>query len=492
MPTKRFLAFFSATLLLTVLAGCGGSGTRIAGPPQGNFTNATLNGTYAFAISGTNSGGFFAVVGSFQANGNGAIVTGTEDINSQGSGVFTNLPITGTYSVRADGRTTASITSSQGTIALEFVLLNTASGLAIRFQNTATASGSVDVQNSGAFSLPALAGSFVFNISGVNNAGNPEDAAGLITFDSSGDITSGVFDDNNNGAVSLNQAVTPAGLAITNPNGGRGAATITAGALGTLAFVYYVVDANHLKVIETDNGFPLAGDAFRQTSATISGNFAFTMAGASGNPGTGAFVAGGILNTDGAGNIVNTSVEDVDNSGTLATAAAVTGTYSVSASTGRGTMQLNGGLSTLNLVVYPSTGGVQMLDVDASIVASGAALSQSGGPFSNASLNGGFGLNFSGANFSGLGAEVDAIGQFTTSGTGTLSGALDLNSGGALGANLALNGTYSVAANGRGTGTLTSSAGTQDIGVYMVNSSRALFIQSDAIQVATGLFVKQQ
>src|SRR5262249_20571518 len=112
--------------------------------------------------------------------------------------------------------------------------------------------------------------------------------------------------------------------------------------------------------------------------------------------------------------------------------------------------------------------------------------------FSNASLNGGFGLNFSGANFSGLGAEVDAIGQFTTSGTGTLSGALDLNSGGALGANLALNGTYSVAANGGGTGTLTSSAGTQDIGVYMVNSSRALFIQSDAIQVATGLFVKQQ
>lgn len=488
MPAKKLLAFFSAILLLTVLAGCGGSSNRSAGVPQGTFTNATLNGTYAFAVSGTNAGGFFAIAGNFQANGSGTITTGTEDINGQGTGVLTNLPITGTYSVRADGRTTASITSSNGTISLEFVLLNTASGLAIRFQNTATASGSVDLQTSSAFSLPTLAGSFVFNISGVDNLGNPEDAAGLIAFDGAGDITSGVFDDNDNGTVTLNQAVTPAGLAVTNPNGGRGTATVTAGALGTLTFVYYVVDANHLKVIETDAGFPLAGEAFRQTSATISGSFAFTLAGAT-SAGNGVFVAGGILNTDGAGNILNSSVEDVYNGGTLASAAPVTGTYAVSG--GRGTMQLNGGLGTLNLVVYPSTGGLQMLEADPSLVASGSAPTQSGGPFSTASINGAFGLNFTGANFGSL-SEVDAIAQFTTTGTGTLSGALDVNNGGALAANLALNGTYTVSANGRGTGTLTSSAGPMNITIYMINGSRALFIETDVTQVAAGSFVKQQ
>jgi hypothetical protein len=489
MTANRLLALFSATLLLTILAGCGGS-HPLAGVPQGNFTNASLNGTYAFAISGTNAGGFFAVAGNFQANGSGTIVTGLEDINSQGSGVFTNLPISGSYSVRADGRTSAAITSSQGTINLEFVLFNTSSGLAIRFQNTATASGSVDLQTSSAFSLPALAGSFALNLSGVDNAGNPETAAGLITLDAVGDISSGVVDDNDNGVLTTNVAVTAAPLAITNPNGGRGTATVTTPAapagLGTLHFVYYVVDANHLKLIETDAGFPLAGDAFRQSSASVSGNFAFTMAGAT-SAGNGIFVTGGILNTDGAGNIVGGSVQDVYNGGTLSSASAATGTYSLSG--GRGLMTLNGGLGALHLVFYPSTGGLQLMGIDPTIVASGSALAQSGGPFSNGSLNGGFGLNFTGVNVAN---EIDTIAQFTTSGTGTLSGALDVNSGGVLASNLSLTGNYTVAGNGRGTGALNSSAGTVNITLYMVSTSRALFIETDATQVSVGLLAKQQ
>src|SRR5215831_11823271 len=160
MTAKKLLALFSATLLLTVLSSCGGSSHTIAGPPQGGFTNASLNGTYAFAISGTNAGGFFTIAGNFQANGSGTIVSGLEDINSQGSGVLTGLAITGTYTVRADGRTNVTLTSSNGTINLELVLFNTSSGLAIRFQSTASASGSVDLQSSSAFSLPTLAGSF--------------------------------------------------------------------------------------------------------------------------------------------------------------------------------------------------------------------------------------------------------------------------------------------------------------------------------------------
>src|SRR5437899_1803489 len=91
---------FFSLLLVLFLSGCG-STNSMAPPPTGNFSNASLNGSYAFTLSGTNAGGPFAVAGQFQANGAGTITGGTEDINSPGTvGVLTNQPITsGTYAV---------------------------------------------------------------------------------------------------------------------------------------------------------------------------------------------------------------------------------------------------------------------------------------------------------------------------------------------------------------------------------------------------------
>jgi len=76
---------------LVALAGCGGS-SAFAPPPVGTFNNASFNGAYAFSFSGTNSLGFFSMAGSLQADGNGHIIAGVEDVNSA-SGVFTNLSI---------------------------------------------------------------------------------------------------------------------------------------------------------------------------------------------------------------------------------------------------------------------------------------------------------------------------------------------------------------------------------------------------------------
>src|SRR5262249_28105087 len=155
-----------------------------------------------------------------------------------------------------------------------------------------------------AFSLPTLAGSFAFNVSGADNLARPAAAAGLITFDSSGDIsTTGVLDQNDNGTVTLNDAVPITGLALSAPVNGRSTLTVPTTLLGTLHFAVHIVDANHFKLVETDGGFPLVGEAFRQTTAAVSGSFAFTVAGAS-FIGNGVFVAGGILNTDGAGHFL--------------------------------------------------------------------------------------------------------------------------------------------------------------------------------------------
>jgi hypothetical protein len=489
LRTNRLLLLFVLSFLAVFLmAGCG-NGAQTRPPAPNGFTNASLNGTYAFALSGTNASGAFTVAGSFQANGNGTITGGTEDFNSS-STLLTNLGITGTYAVRSDGRTTATLTAASVTpnlvINLDFVLLNTSTGLAIRFQPTATGSGSIDLQTSSAFNLTTLAGTYAFSIAGVDSAGNPEAAVGQVGIDSSGDITGGTLDDNDNFFASTNP-VQIGPLAVSNPVNGRGTATITTTGLGALHFVYYVVDSNHLKLIEVDPGFPLGGDAFRQTSTTVSGSFAFTLAGTTSALNT--FVAGGIINTDGAGNVLSSSVEDSDNGITFLPAASVSGPYAVSG--GRGTMTLNGGLQNLHLVFYPSTGGLLMLDVDSTLVASGAALSQSGGPFSNNSLSGSFGLNLTGVDLV-AGTEVDGIAQFTTAGTGSLSGAFDFNDGGSLFNSLALNGNYSVSANGRGTATLSpSTLGTFHVFFYMASGSRVLFLQSDVPQVSVGVFASQ-
>lgn len=495
--SKRAVLILSASFLIVTLAGCGGGVQTTTGNPSG-FTNSSFKGAYSFAISGNNGGGFFAVVGSVTADGNGNITGGTADINSPGTGVLlTNVALTGSYNVRSDGRSVSTITTSglnpNLTFGVDFVILSGSKALVIRFDQNGTASGTIDLQDSSAFNLASLAGAFAFNISGVDSAGNPESSVGLINTNSTGGITSGTQDVNDNLAVSTNVAMTPGTLTAPGGNG-RGTATIN-GPLGSLHFAYYVVDANHLKVVGTDGGGPfLAGDAFRQSSSTVSGNFVFTLAGAT-TAGHGAFVAGGVLNTDGAGNILNSSVEDFDNGGinlSPAGGSTVTGTYSVSA--GRGTMQLNSGI-TLNLAFYPSTGGLQMLDIDNSIVASGAALQQTGGPFNNGSINNSYGLNFTGV--AGLTTispvEIDSIAQFTATGNGTFTGAMDINNFGALSNSLSLNGNYSLNPNGRGTGGLRTSFGTFTIVLYVANNSQVLFVEMDESfgQVAVGSFTAQ-
>src|SRR5262249_4510543 len=157
----------------------------------------------------TNGGGFFTMAGSFQANGSGNITGGTLDINSPGTvGVLTNLPLTGTYIVHADGRGAATLNpSGSNSVNLDFVLLSSQHGALIRFDGNATASGSLDIRTASAFNLASLAGTFVFNISGADGGGQsppPHASAGVLTVDGSGNLTTGVQDTSDNGVPTMN------------------------------------------------------------------------------------------------------------------------------------------------------------------------------------------------------------------------------------------------------------------------------------------------
>ena len=217
---------------------------------MGPFSASSLSGMYALSLTGVNSFGFFAYAASFQADGHGNIVSGVEDLNS-GSGVFTNVPLNGTYTVGADGRGVATINSAAAVITLDFVMISSNRALVVRFNNNSTASGSLDLQDSSAFSNTTIQGAFAFDLSGVDVRGNTFATAGNFAPNGSGAITSGIQDLNDSGAVSTNQSLTGSYNVAGNANG-RGSVTLVT-SVGTLSFVAYVVNANQLKLMEIDS-----------------------------------------------------------------------------------------------------------------------------------------------------------------------------------------------------------------------------------------------
>jgi hypothetical protein len=477
--SNRFPLFIATIVVLIVISGCGGGGHLSFPTPQGTFTNANLNGPYAFSYTGSDAGGFLAVAGSFQADGNGHITSGTQDINS-GAAVRTNAAITGTYTVRADGRGSATLNSPAGNTTIDFVLVAGGHALVTRFDANATGSGTIDLQTTSAFSNAALAGSFAFSLSGIDTGGVPLAVAGNFTSDAAGNLTAGIDDSNDNGIITTNDPMTGS---IPVAATGRGSATLNT-FRGALHFAYYVVDANHLKVVGTDVIPALGGEAFRQTgpfnNASVSGPFAFTIAGAdllNGAP----FAAGGVLTSNGAGNIT-AGIEDFNDAGVITTNATFTGTYALAA-TGRGTLTLTTTAGTFNFVMYPSSGGVLVLEIDVRFLTSGAALQQQTTAFTSGSLQGTYGMNFTGATTS---AELDSIAEFTADGVNKITGIIDLNNSGAITFGQPLTGTFNAAANGRTTMPLQTPLGTQNMVVYLVNANRALFIEVDTSLVAAG------
>ena len=488
MRTHNPLIGLVLITFLIVLTGCG-AGIKVTNgqpPPtvSGPYTNANLNGSYAFLISGTNTG-FFSIAGSFQANGAGMITAGTEDINSPGTGVLmNNVAITGTYVVLADGRTTANITSPAGNFVLDFVLLSNQHGLAMRFNNNATASGTVDLQDSSSFSATVMQGAFAFSLTGADHGGNLESTAGAFTtlnVNNVDTIQTGVEDFNDNGAPSVNRVLSGS---FTNPVTGRGTATFTTN-IAALNFVYYVVNANHLLLVETDSQPVLAGNAFRQTVSAIPATLVFTMFGSAG---TSAISTGAILKTDGNNNVLTGSTEDVNKSGTVTQNIPISGVYSAILN-GRATITLPGSTGLSNLVIFPTSAGFLVMSVDGSTVATGTGFAQQTTTPPNTLLSSRFGFSLVGSNTMG---PVDAIAQFTGDGAGNITGNLDENSNGSLAGGLALTGTYSFAATGRGTSALKSTAGNMNLILYMINGSQVIFLEADTGQVATGGFQTQQ
>src|SRR6266567_2836504 len=264
-----------------VLTGCGGGGIShvITPPPSGNFSNSNLNGTYVFSVIGSDVNGFpLQLTGTLTADGNGSVTGGAFDLNNPNGLGVGNLSIGSgsTYGVTADGRGTATVNTSSGTFGFDFVLTSSEHGLITEFDNGGTGSGALDLQT--AVSQTQLAQPYAVSLTGFDSGLSPMSTLAAFTLDGTGTMTNGVQDVNDSETV-LTQ-LTLGGTLLVGATGAPSVAQlVTQTTLGTLSFDVYVIDANHLKFIETEGAAFLVGDAFPQQTSVAAATNVFTVAG---------------------------------------------------------------------------------------------------------------------------------------------------------------------------------------------------------------------
>jgi hypothetical protein len=485
------------SIFLTV--GCGS--TSLPKANSNGFSTSNVNGTYVFSSEGSDSNGNFLVLaGAFAADGSGGVKGGTMDVID--TGITPASPVaqtitSGSYRVNTDGRGQVTLTSSVGTFTLDFVLTTTPSsvsthGLISEFDTNGSGSGTLDLQTA-VTSLSQLAGPYAFNFSGIDNSGSSFAATGAFTLDSNGNITagSGIEDFNAGGSIFAGETLT-GGPATLGSGTAPGSIAMTTSSF-PLTFDFYPIDSTHLKFIETDFTEILVGDAFTQTGASIpQGPMVFTMAGGI----TAPIVVGGLMtSTNGLGDF-SSGLEDVNDAGSVSPAQLqFSGNAAGAASTGgRVVVNLTGFSPAIQWVIYPSSGGLLLLETDAANVMQGVAYAKSATSFS-AGTSIGYGLNLTGANQN---SEIDDIAQFNamTATSNNMTGILDENDQGSLVGNLPLTGTYTPDSPATGRGSiLVPSLGTPLGGLsleyYVVDDSTVLTIEVDTGQVSAGSFELQ-
>jgi hypothetical protein len=171
------------------------------------------------------------------------------------------------------------------------------------------------------------------------------------------------------------------------------------------------------------------------------------------------------------------------------------GSYAVQDNvTGRTTMSLTVGGSTLQYALYPQANGAfSMVELDTNVMAS-RALMQSGG-FSSGTFFGQYAFNLSGSDFVVNPGEEELVGQINPNGGSTLSGSVAINDNGAQTSSGTLSATspgYTVAANGRGSLPLGVNSGAfGTFTIYVVDSNTTLFLETDNSHVLAGIAQKQ-
>ena len=272
----RRLALLAISLCGALLAACGGGNSNPAPPPpSGTFSNASLSGHYAFAMSGADgvTGAYTARVGSIVADGAGRITSGLEDVVNLGTGSpASQVSFSGgTYQILSNGRGVMGLNvTGGGTLQLSFCLKSNAQGFLVQTDGNASTSGNLSLQTPSEFSANSLVGKYVFDFSGISFAGSSPSiisTIGQFSTDGNGNVTGGVTDVNDGSFTPSGPLAIPASTYQLDSSGngtsfGRGTMTLSG-----KSYAFYIVDNTQINVLEEDQAGGAEGPAFLQTGA---------------------------------------------------------------------------------------------------------------------------------------------------------------------------------------------------------------------------------
>ncbi|HEV8075288.1 MAG TPA: hypothetical protein VGP66_05540 [Candidatus Acidoferrum sp.] len=521
----RRIFHLAAIALAVSMAACGGSGSTITPPPPaGNFSNASLNGQYAFSMSGVdlNSGAYIARVGSFAADGQGHVTAGLEDVLDLGSGspasqlTFSN----GTYQIQANGRGVIVLNvSGGGALQLSASLQSSSQGYLVQTDGLASTSGSVELQKPLQFSANAINGKYVFDFSGISFAGTTPSVISLVGefgADGNGNVTGGTADVNDSAFAPTGATVLTASIyqLDTNGNGtnfGRGTMT-----LDGRTFAFYIVDNTRVELLEEDSFGGSSGPAILQTgviptqNSGFSGSFAFLTGGSETTGNFGPIARVGRFTADGAGGIGTISFFENNDGNTtqLTPSSGISNTsYAIdtsNAGSGRGTFTFrNSSVGTVTYVFYlssPTRAAIQ--DVSAAVVTDGTMVSQSAASFTAASLAGNYSFSWSGVELVAPSPfDENYVGQYaqTSAATSNIAGAVDyaqlglntINTNGVT-LNAGISGTLTIAGDGTQNNTYKiviggPSAFTVNFVAYLGDNGTVLVVCSDGNRTTAGV-----
>jgi hypothetical protein len=452
-------------------------------------TTATAN--FVFYASGIQNdanadvyslAGVVAIAMTASGDGSFAVISGEQDFND-GDGTTSPQPSGdfisgGSLVVAGDGSGNATLTlitnnsalgaSGTETLALAYTTLSS-HALIIQFDGSATSSGSLDLQSATAAPVSA---SFSFTDTGADASGAPVADGGVFAVDASSNIT-GTYDLNDGGTVTLANMIPATGV-TAGPTDSLGRGNVIGGLAGAPSINYYMVGPEVIRTINVDSGDTAVGSAYGQGAQT--GMFSPTSIGRSVfelGSGVGFYAADGQFTTVPATPSFS-GIADVNESvldgGPIATAAALSGTYTMGTN-GYGGMTFTTSPTadvvtfgiyavdpTLNILdpnnttTAASEGGALIAEMDPNLVGTGILVPQEATPdFTDVAQAYAFGGTGDTGDSATGAPEFDFLGEGTISagvfsGAGALSDPFDALTGGTAGvvsSNATFAGTFS-------------------------------------------------
>jgi len=394
-PTESGTSTFTATVTDSTSATANANLGITINSPSPCVNNGNLNGNYAFLFQGWYSAQtYLNFAGSLVADGNGNITSGQADQNDPVKGPQ-QWTLTGTYCLASNNLGTMNINNGNGAHTYAIVVQSGGNGSVMPDDatNPIVMSGVFFKQDTSAFSTGKFTGNYAFGFSGVGGSENRYAMAGAFSSDGQGNLTNGELDADEINGNPINATFSANDFTVASS--GRGTVTLNVSGVGAGDFAFYVVDATHLLMIQTDAiggplGSVLSGQVLQQSGLTGNdtdldgiGVFAMEQIDFACTP-VCPEVLVGLLTTDGSGNI--TSLAGDDNDGGSVNSGSFSGTYSVS-SNGRVTTSLTGMNHSPILYLTGKNAGFITSTGHAAL---GMLTPQSGSNFSNSSLSGSF------------------------------------------------------------------------------------------------------